>query len=161
MAQKSKCGSACRTRRRIAELISDADDLLAGFDSLPVTLAHHDPQWGNLFAAAPDEWPARTVAIDWGFIGAAVRGSSGVSVSALTHDRRGHMGCRRSGPPTDAFQRRVCHTSKRMSCQTPGIRRGSEAQRRGKGTPSRRQVTYVPHDPSFEMPAEDGALTNA
>ena len=48
MARKSKCGSACRTRRRIAELISDADDLLAGFDSLPVTLAHHDPQWGNL-----------------------------------------------------------------------------------------------------------------
>ena len=55
------------TRRRIAELISDADDLLAGFDSLPVTLAHHDPQWGNLFAAAPDELPARTVGIDWGF----------------------------------------------------------------------------------------------
>ena len=36
------------TRRRIAELISDADDLLGGFDSLPVTLTHHDPQWGNL-----------------------------------------------------------------------------------------------------------------
>lgn len=70
-----KCGSACRTRRRIAELISDADDLLAGFDSLPVTLAHHDPQWGNLFAAAPDESPARTVAIDWGFIGLATIGS--------------------------------------------------------------------------------------
>ena len=57
------------TRRRIAELISDADDLLAGFDSLPVTLAHHDPQWGNLFATAPDELPARTVAIDWGSSG--------------------------------------------------------------------------------------------
>ena len=63
------------TRRRIAELISDADDLLAGFESLPVTLAHHDPQWGNLFAAAPDESPARTVAIDWGFIGLAPIGS--------------------------------------------------------------------------------------
>ena len=63
------------TRRRIAELISDADDLLAGFDSLPVTLAHHDPQWGNLFAAAPDELPARTVAIDWGFFGLAPIGS--------------------------------------------------------------------------------------
>ena len=63
------------TRRRIAELISDADDLLAGFDSLPVTLAHHDPQWGNLFAAAPDESPARTVAIDWGFFGLAPIGS--------------------------------------------------------------------------------------
>ena len=56
----------------------------------------------------------------------------------------------------DAFQRYVCHTSKRMSCQTPGIRQGSEAQRRGKGTPSRRQVTYVPYDPSFEMPAWGG-----
>jgi len=63
------------TRRRMAELISDADDLLAGFDSLPVTLAHHDPQWGNLFAAAPDESPARTVAIDWGFFGLAPIGS--------------------------------------------------------------------------------------
>jgi hypothetical protein len=58
-----------------AELISDADDLLAGFDSLPVTLAHHDPQWGNLFAAAPDESPARMVTIDWGFIGLATIGS--------------------------------------------------------------------------------------
>jgi hypothetical protein len=75
MARKSKCGSACRTRRRIAELISDADDLLAGFDSQPVTLAHHDPQRGNLFAAAPNESPARTVAIDWGFFGLAPVGS--------------------------------------------------------------------------------------
>jgi hypothetical protein len=63
------------TRRRIAELISDADDLLAGFDSQPVTLAHHDPQRGNLFAAAPNESPARTVAIDWGFFGLAPVGS--------------------------------------------------------------------------------------
>ena len=63
------------TRRRIADLISDADDLLATFESLSVTLAHHDPQWGNLFAAAPDESPARTVVIDWGFIGIAPIGS--------------------------------------------------------------------------------------
>ena len=56
-------------------MISDADDLLAGFESLPVTLAHHDAQWGNLFAAAPDESPARTVAIDWGFFGLAPIGS--------------------------------------------------------------------------------------
>ncbi len=56
-------------------MISDADDLLPVFDSLPVTLAHHDPQWGNLFAAAPDESPARTVAIDWGFFGLAPIGS--------------------------------------------------------------------------------------
>jgi hypothetical protein len=59
------------TRRRIADLISDADDLLAAFEALPVTLAHHDPQWSNLFAAAPGESPARTVAIDWGFFGIA------------------------------------------------------------------------------------------
>jgi hypothetical protein len=41
--------------------------------------------------------------------------------------------CRKPTADRDAFQRYVCHTSKRMSCQTPGIRRGSEAQRRGKG----------------------------
>jgi hypothetical protein len=64
-----------RTRRRIAGLISDADDLLSAFESLPCTLAHHDPQWSNLFAAAPEESPARTVAIDWGFIGIAPIGS--------------------------------------------------------------------------------------
>jgi hypothetical protein len=45
-----------RVRRRIAQLISDADDLLATFESLPCTLAHHDPQWGNLFAATPASW---------------------------------------------------------------------------------------------------------
>lgn len=63
------------TRRRIADLISDADDLLAAFESRPVTLAYHDPQWSNLFAAAPDESPARTVTIDWGFFGIATIGS--------------------------------------------------------------------------------------
>jgi Phosphotransferase enzyme family len=63
------------TRQRIADLISDADDLLADFESLPHTLAHHDPQWSNLFAAAPDESPARTVVIDWGFCGMAPIGS--------------------------------------------------------------------------------------
>jgi hypothetical protein len=50
---------------------------------------------------------------------------------------------RRTTADRDAFQRYVCHTWRRMSCQTPVIRRGSEAQRRGKGAPSRRQVTYV------------------
>jgi hypothetical protein len=64
-----------RTRHRVAELISDADDLLATFDALPCTLAHHDPQWSNLFAATPGESPARTVAIDWGFVGIAPIGS--------------------------------------------------------------------------------------
>jgi len=38
------------------------------------------------------------------------------------------------GPPTGTLpQRYVCHTWLRMSCQTPVIRRGSEAQPRGKG----------------------------
>jgi Phosphotransferase enzyme family len=64
-----------RTRRRIAELILDADDLLATFESLPCTLAHHDPQWNNLFAATPAEASARTVVIDWGFFGIAPIGS--------------------------------------------------------------------------------------
>ena len=64
-----------KTRQRIADLISDADDLLASFESLPYTLAHHDPQWSILFAAAPDESPARTVAIDWAFCGIAPIGS--------------------------------------------------------------------------------------
>jgi hypothetical protein len=32
----------------------------------------------------------------------------------------------------DGLQRCVCHIWKRMSCQTPVIRRGSEVRRRGK-----------------------------
>jgi hypothetical protein len=69
--------------------------------------------------------------------------------------------CQKPTADRDAFQRYVCPTWKRMSCQTLVIRRGSEAQRRARGTPSRRQVTYVPYDPSFEMPDEGVALTNA
>jgi hypothetical protein len=49
---------------------------------------------------------------------------------------------RKATADRDAFQRYVCHTWTRMSCQTPVIRRGSEAQRGARGTPSRRQVTY-------------------
>jgi hypothetical protein len=64
-----------KTRQRIADLISDADDRLAAYESLPHTLAHHDPQWSNLFSAAPDESPARTVVIDWGYFGIAPIGS--------------------------------------------------------------------------------------
>lgn len=63
------------TRQRIADLISDADDLLAAFESLPHTLAHQDPQLSNLFAATPDEFPAQTVAIDWGMVGIAPIGA--------------------------------------------------------------------------------------
>ena len=37
-----------------------------------------------------------------------------------------------------------------------GDPQGIGSQRRARGTPTRRQVTYVPYDPSFEMPAEGG-----
>jgi hypothetical protein len=56
----------------------------------------------------------------------------------------------------DAFQRYVCHTWKRMSCQTPVIVGDRKPSGGARGTPSRRQVTHVPYDPSFEMPAEGG-----
>ena len=49
----------------------------------------------------------------------------------MTSSRTGRV--RKPTADRDAFQRYVCHTWKRMSCQTPVIRRGSEAQRRGKG----------------------------
>ena len=52
----------------------------------------------------------------------------------------------------DGFQRYVCHTLKRMSCQTPVIVGDRKPSGGARGTPSRRQVTYVPYDPSFEMP---------
>ena len=45
----------------------------------------------------------------------------------LSVDVRVTLRFRKPTADRDAFQRYVCHTSKRMSCQTPGIRRGSEA----------------------------------
>jgi|SRR5215207_6603112 hypothetical protein len=45
-----------RVRRRIAQLISDADDLLATFESLPCTLAHHDPQWAISLLRLPPNY---------------------------------------------------------------------------------------------------------
>jgi hypothetical protein len=72
------------TRHRIADLISDGDDLLGAFELLPVTVAHHDPQWGKLWVAAPDESPARTGAIDWGFFGIAPLARAWVCTSGRT-----------------------------------------------------------------------------
>jgi hypothetical protein len=62
-----------------------------------------------------------------------------------------------SRPPTGTLSSGTFVTSKRMSCQTPGIRRDRKPSGGARVTPSRRQVTYVPYDPSFEMPAEGGA----
>jgi hypothetical protein len=56
----------------------------------------------------------------------------------------------------DAFQRYVCHTWKRISCQTPVIVGDRKPSGGARGTPSRRQVTYVPYALSFEMPDEGG-----
>jgi hypothetical protein len=43
-----------------------------------------------------------------------------------------------------------------MSCQTPVIVGDRKPSGGARGTPSRRQVAYVPFDPSFEMLAEGG-----
>jgi hypothetical protein len=64
--------------------------------------------------------------------------------------------CRKSTADRDAFQRYVCHTLKRMSCQTPVIVGDRKPSGGARGTPSRRQVTHFPYDPSFEMPDEGG-----
>ncbi len=55
---------------RLRSLIADADQLLDVLESLPVTLAHHDPQQSNMFRTAADE----TTVIDWGFCGLAAVG---------------------------------------------------------------------------------------
>ena len=66
------------TRVRYQDLLRDAPALLTAWESLPVVLAHQDPQWRNLFAADPSK-PARrgvrTVAIDWSFVGLAPLGA--------------------------------------------------------------------------------------
>jgi hypothetical protein len=63
---------------------------------------------------------------------------------------------RKPSADRDAFQRYVCHTWQRMSCQTPVIVGDRKPSGGARGTPSRRQVTHVPYDPSFEMPDEGG-----
>ena len=74
----------------------------------------------------------------------------------VRHTLTARRASRKRTADRDAFQRYVCHTLKRMSCQTPVIV-GDRKPAAGKGTPSRRQVIYVPYDPSFEMPDEGGA----
>ena len=62
---------------RFVALLDEAEDLLSVLEGLPVTLAHHDAQWRNLFR--PDADPTRpltkTVAVDWGFVGLAPVGA--------------------------------------------------------------------------------------
>jgi hypothetical protein len=59
------------TGKRFAGLMSEADDLLMVVESLPVTVAHHDAQWTNLFQQRPGGRVGGTVAIDWSFLGLA------------------------------------------------------------------------------------------
>jgi len=58
------------SQSRLRSLMADADRLLDVLESLPVTLAHHDPQQSNMFRTAVDE----TTVIDWGFCGLAAVG---------------------------------------------------------------------------------------
>jgi hypothetical protein len=63
---------------RFVALMNDAEDLLGVLEALPVTLAHHDAQWRNLFQLRgpdPTRPRARTVAIDWAFLGLAPVGA--------------------------------------------------------------------------------------
>jgi hypothetical protein len=86
-----------------------------------------------------------------------VEGSLSLPVRADTTQRLGRGEFRKPTADRDAFRRYVCHTLKRMSCQTPVIVGDRKPSGGGRGTPSRRQVTHVPYDPSFEMPDEGGA----
>jgi hypothetical protein len=66
------------TRPRFLSLMEDSDDLLAVLEGLPVTLAHHDAQWRNLFQLSGVDArrpAARTVAVDWAFAGLAPVGA--------------------------------------------------------------------------------------
>ena len=59
------------TPRRVGRLFGEAEGLLAALESLPTTLAHHDTQASNFFLRDPSDDQARTVGIDWGFLGLA------------------------------------------------------------------------------------------
>jgi hypothetical protein len=66
------------TYERFAALMGDAEDLLSVLEDLPVTLVHHDAQWRNLFqlkGTDPARPQARTVAVDWAFLGLAPLGA--------------------------------------------------------------------------------------
>ena len=63
---------------RFAGLMDDAEGLLSVLEALPVSLAHHDAQWRNLFqlkSTDPSRSQARTVAVDWAFLGLAPLGA--------------------------------------------------------------------------------------
>ena len=65
------------TYDRFVALMGDAEDLLAVLEDLPVSLAHHDAQWRNLFqlnGTDPARPHARTVAVDWALLGLAPLG---------------------------------------------------------------------------------------
>lgn len=55
------------TQQRLRSIMDDAEPILEALESLPVTLAHHDPNLANMFRR-PD---AGTTVIDWGFLGLA------------------------------------------------------------------------------------------
>jgi hypothetical protein len=66
------------TYERFAALMDDAEELLSVLEDLPVTLVHHDAQWRNLFqlkGTDPARPHARTVAVDWAFLGLAPLGA--------------------------------------------------------------------------------------
>lgn len=64
------------TRDRVGGVLDDAGRLLDRLEQLPVTLAHHDAQWRNLFLRpAGSRRPGRTVAVDWAFLGLAPVGA--------------------------------------------------------------------------------------
>ena len=64
--------------------------------------------------------------------------------------------CRKPTADRDAFQRYVCHTLKRMSCQTPVIVGDRKPSGGARGDAQPAAGDYVPYDPSFEMPDEGG-----
>jgi hypothetical protein len=58
--------------------MGDARELLSVLAALPVSLAHHDAQWRNLFQLKEADSAgsvARTVAVDWAFLGLAPLGA--------------------------------------------------------------------------------------
>jgi Phosphotransferase enzyme family len=56
--------------KTLAALMSSVEQIHRRLDALPSTVAHHDAKWSNLFHEASPEG-ARTVVIDWGFLGVA------------------------------------------------------------------------------------------
>jgi hypothetical protein len=66
------------TYDRFAALMRDAERLVTVLETLPVSLAHQDAQWRNLFqvnGTDPGRPPARTQAIDWALLGLAPLGA--------------------------------------------------------------------------------------